>query len=178
MFKRCIAVAALLLVAGTAQAQSSNPIADGLLAELGSHQKNMVASAEQMPEDKYAYRPTPPQITFGDVMAHAAMANNLLCALLAGDKPPEAPVKGSGPKQALVDQLKQSFAYCEKAIPKLDPATLTQEVPFLGRKVTKGFVAVHTSLDWGDHYAMVAMYLRLNGLVPPSAQKPPAPPAE
>ena len=173
MLKASMALAALLLVAGTAHAQTSNPIAEGLLAEMGPHQRNMVGSAEAMPEEKYTFKPTPPQITFADAIVHAAMANNSLCSLLAGEKAPETAVKATGTKEALVDQLKASFAYCQQAIPKLDPATLGQEVSMMNRKVSKAFVALHTALDWGDHYAQVAMMLRLSGIVPPSAQPRP-----
>jgi hypothetical protein len=31
---------------------------------------------------------------------------------------------------------------------------------------------VATTADWADHYSQQAIYLRLNGLLPPTAKKP------
>jgi hypothetical protein len=42
---------------------------------------------------------------------------------------------------------------------------------FGGRKMTKGAAALELSADWADHYSQMAGYLRLNGLLPPSAKK-------
>ncbi len=171
MLKTTIAFAGALLVAGIASAQTANPIAQALASLMTDHQKNMVSAAEAMPEDKYGFKPTPESNSFADLVAHSANANFRLCSLLAGEKAPEATVKAGGTKQALVDQMKQSFTYCEQAFPKFDPASLGEEVQFMNRKATKAWVALMTSLDWGDHYAQIAMRLRLNGIIPPSAQK-------
>ncbi len=171
MSKIATALTGMLLVAGVASAQTANPIADGLLLELKSHQQNMVSAAEAMPAEKYGFKPTPEMTSLADILYHAAQANHMLCAMLSGATPPETAVKATGTKPELVDQLTASFAFCAQEIPKLDPATLGAEVSMFGRKVTKGWVALHTALDYGDHYAQVATRLRLAGVIPPSAQR-------
>jgi uncharacterized damage-inducible protein DinB len=171
MLKVPMALAGVLLAAGVASAQSANPVADALLAEMKSNQQNMVSAAEAMPAEKYSFKPTPEMTSLGDILYHAAQANHMLCSMLSGAKAPETAVKGNGTKQALIDQLKGSFAFCESEIPRLDPASLGSEVTMFGRKVTKAWVALHTALDYGDHYAQVATRLRLAGVIPPSAQR-------
>ncbi len=171
MLKTTMLLAGAWLVAGIASAQTANPVTQALTTLMADHQKNMVSAAEVMPEDKYGFKPTPESTSFAELIAHSANANFRLCSLLAGEKAPEATVKGDGTKQALVDQMKRSFTYCEQAFPKFDPASIGQEVQFMNRKVTKAWVALMTSLDWGDHYAQAATRLRLNGIIPPSAQK-------
>ena len=161
---------ALLLLTAAISAQQKNAVAEGLATEAHNHSKNMIAAAEAMPADKYAFKASDQQITFGDLISHAASANNTLCAAAAGDKAPETATKGTGPKQALVDQLKESFAYCDRAFEKVDASKLGDQVQVLGRTTTKAWVLFHMALDWGDHYSQAATMLRLNGITPPSAQ--------
>ena len=43
--------------------------------------KNLIGAADEMPADKYGYRPTPEQMTFAHLIMHIAEANNIVCAL-------------------------------------------------------------------------------------------------
>lgn len=160
--------AAALLVAGTAHAQS-NAVGEALATEAAGNEKNMVSAAEAMPPDKYSFKFE--TNTFGDLIYHAASANNLLCSMMVGDKAPETPVKAGGDKQALIDQMKESFVYCNKVFPKVTAERLSEKAKFMNRDVTVAWVVLHTALDWGDHYAQVARMLRANGITPPSAQR-------
>ncbi len=163
------AVAAVLLVAGTAHAQEADPMAQALATEAQGNERNMVSAAEAMPPDKFAFKFE--TNTFGDIIYHAASANNLLCSMMVGEKAPETPVKGDGDKAALIDQMKKSFAYCNSIFPKVTTARLGEKATFMNRDVTVAWVVLHTALDWGDHYAQVARMLRANGIVPPSSQR-------
>jgi uncharacterized damage-inducible protein DinB len=173
MLKLTTFVAGLILVAGSASAQT-NPIADAITTEAHSNATNMIGAAEAMPAEKYVYKPSAEQISFADLIYHAAVANHALCGALSGEKPPELTVKASGTKQALVDQMKQSFAFCDKAFATIDSAKMGEQVQMMGRSVTKAWVVVHLALDYGDHYSQAAMMLRSNGIVPPSSQRRPA----
>jgi len=163
------ALVAIALAAVPLAAQQKNAVAEGLATEAHNHARNMVGAAEAMPADKYAFKASPEQITFGDLIAHAATANHTLCAAAAGETAPATAVKGTGTKDALVDQLKQSFAYCDRAFEKVDASKLADEVQVLGRTTTKAWVLFHMALDWGDHYSQAATMLRQNGITPPSA---------
>ncbi len=163
------AAAAMLLVARTARAQDDNAVGQALATEAQGNERNMVGAAEAMPAEKYGFKFE--TNTFGDLIHHAAMANNLLCSMMVGDKAPETPVKADGEKQALIDQMKKSFAYCHDVFPKVTAARLGEKAKFMNRDVTVAWVVLHTALDWGDHYAQVARMLRANGITPPSAQR-------
>lgn len=165
------ACAFIILWAGTASAQQTNAIAQGIATEAHSNATNMIGAAEAMPAEKYGYKPSEPQISFGDLIYHAAAANNTLCGAVSGEKAAELTVKATGPKEALIDQMKASFAFCDKAFATIDPAKIGDEVQVLGRHVTRAWVLFHLALDYGDHYSQAAMMLRLNGIVPPSAQR-------
>jgi hypothetical protein len=168
--KTLMAVLGILLVAPAASAQE-NAVAQALATEAKLNETNMVSAAEALPAEKYGYKPTPQQNSFGDLIYHAAVANNTLCGIMSGEKAPEASVKADGPKDALIDQMKASFAFCYKAFGQVDASKLGTQVKFVNRDVSMAWVVLHTALDWGDHYSQVATMLRLNGIIPPSAQR-------
>jgi len=133
-----------------------------------------VDAAEEMPADKYGYKPTPAQMSYGDVVAHLIKeGNNYLCSAASGQKEPDvAKFAGTDPKDKLVAGLKDSFKYCETVLAQIQDAQLGDSISFFGgRKVTKGMAGLITVADWADHYSQMAIYLRLNGLLPPTAKK-------
>ena len=84
----------------------------------------------------------------------------------------QAQVELSFAQRKLVADLKASFDYCSTALSKIDDSKLAQPVTlFGGRKGNKAAALIGLSNNWADHYIAAAMYLRLNGLLPPSAQK-------
>src|SRR6266436_3079275 len=42
---------------------------------------------------------------------------------------------------------------------------------FGGKQVTRAWLSLILAGSWADHYAEAAMYLRLNGVLPPTAKK-------
>jgi uncharacterized damage-inducible protein DinB len=171
MVKVAAVLLGVLLPAALASAQPMNAIAQGIATEAHANAANMIGAAEAMPAEKYSYKPTEPQISFGDLIYHAAVANNTLCGAISGEKAPELAVKANGAKAALIEQMKQSFAFCDKAFATIDPAKIGDQVQVIGRTTTKAWVLFHLALDYGDHYSQAAMMLRLNGIIPPSAQR-------
>jgi uncharacterized damage-inducible protein DinB len=161
-----------LPVAGAAQAQ--NPVTDGFRFITQRQAKNIVDAAEEMPADKYSFKPTPAQMSFGDVVAHLiAEGNDYLCSASSGQKAPErGKYAGTDPKDKLVAGLKDSFQFCQTAAAQMQDAQLGDSTDFFGgRKVTRAVATMITVADWADHYGQMAIYLRLNGLVPPTAKK-------
>jgi DinB family protein len=166
-----LAVCALPM-AGVLRAQ--NPVSDGFRFVQQRQAKNIIAAAEEMPADKYGFKPTPAQMSFGDVIAHLiGDGNDYLCSAATGQKLPERPkFSGSDPKDKLLAGLKDSFQYCATALGTLKDAQLADSTPFFGgRNATRGLAALITVADWADHYSQMAIYLRLNGLLPPTAKK-------
>ena len=107
-------------------------------------------------------------------MTHLAQGNDFLCGAIGGLKAPaRTKVADTAAKAVLVARLKETFAFCEEALDKLDDSKLAEEVPFFGgRMMTRAAVMTVTTGDWADHYSQAAIYLRLNGHLPPTAKKP------
>lgn len=134
-------------------------------------QKNTVGAIEAMPAEKFNYKPTPEQMTFAHLAAHIANSNNTLCAKAANL--PEAKVeeaKETDGKDKLLAAVKTSFDFCGEALGKMDDAKLGDNIELFGRQLPRAMAALAMASSWADHYATAAMYLRLNNILPPSAQ--------
>src|ERR1700756_4007361 len=89
----------------SACAWAQNPVSDALRNELTRQANNTIAAAEEMPADKYGYKPTEAQGHFGHRASDATGANNFFCSKLTGATAPEAGVKETDPKDKLIEVL-------------------------------------------------------------------------
>jgi len=170
----CAVIAAFAPLAVNAQQSSSNPVSDTVRRIVTQRTKILIAAAEEMPADKYSYHPTPAQMTFGHLVMHLQGSNFFLCSAIAGTKPPaRAKVSDTDGKDKLVAALKSSFDYCNDALAKIDDSKLGESVPFFRGSQPRAAVMIALTDDLFDHYSQAAMYLRLNGLLPPTAQRKP-----
>jgi len=163
----------LLCAASAVFAQDKNPVTSAVKEILPRRQKNLVEAVEEMPADKFGFHPTEKQMTFGQLVLHIIESNNYLCSKI-GDLPEikaAVPLKESDGKEKLVEALKASFEFCSTALGKMDDSKLGDEVElFGGHSGSRAFGLIALTNDWADHYSSAAMYLRLNGLLPPTAQ--------
>jgi hypothetical protein len=166
--------AAIALLPRASSAQQANPVADAFRDNASQMAKNLIAAAEEFPADKYSYKPTPAQLSVGDIVVHLSQGNDYLCGSIGGVKAPErAKVTVADGKPALIARLKETFAFCDQALAPLNDAKLGEALPFFGgKKMSRAAVMTLTTGDWADHYSQYSNYLRLNGLLPPTAKKP------
>jgi hypothetical protein len=166
-------LATVLLFTSALLAQEKNPVSTVLQQALPRQQKNLVAAAEEMPAEKYSYKPTEQQMEFGHLVVHVLQTNNFLCSKI-GDVPEvkaAEPLKESDGKDKLVAGLKASFDFCSTALSKVDDSKLGDELElFGGHKGSRALAMFILSNSWADHYAEAATYLRLSGFLPPTAQ--------
>jgi hypothetical protein len=151
----------------------ANPVSGYVKAGVARYEKNMVAAAEAMPAEKYVFKPSPEMNSYGHLIMHIAQSNNTFCSKISGQAAPEAKMSESDPKDKLVAALKDSFAYCTTALAKVDDSKLGEQFMLFGsRPISRGGALVQLGGSWTDHYATQAIYLRLNGILPPTAQPP------
>ena len=150
-----------------------NPVTATVKAQLARFSKNMVGAAELMPAEKYGFKPSPEMNSFGHVVMHIAQSNNGLCSKISGGTAPELKISDSDPKEKLVAALKASFDYCAAELEKVDDSKLGDQMMLFGnRPASRATALIVLSDDWYDHYGAQAIYLRLNGILPPTAQPP------
>ena len=166
--------AARVQVSAQTTTQVANPVATAFRADAANVGKNLMAAASEMPADRYGFKPTAAQMTFADIMAHLAEGNDLLCGKIGGvTAPTRAKLAAKASKDALVARLKETFAFCDQALANLDDSKLGEQMQLFGpRQRTRAETMFIATGDWADHYSQVAIYLRLNNLLPPTAKKP------
>jgi len=163
--------AASLALSVSAFAQAT--IHGDLTKDWASQKDLLVKIAQAMPEDKYSFKPTPAQRNFGEHVLHIAQINDMLIAALGGKTAAPALNMKAATKADMIKQMSDSFDYGAAVIKEFDNTTIqgTIQAPFLGpstRARIMFFLNGHTQ----DTYGQMAVYLRLNGVVPPASQRP------
>ena len=172
MCRRAVLAALLLPAALAAQPQATRS-PDGVILSFvrfadifGSR---LADAFDSIPAAKYDYKPTPVQQTIGYIAQHLENANYSLCERM-GDLKYTRTAKDSladtskarWPKDTLVARLRASLRFCDDAmerIPQLSSPALASTL-----------LAFET--DLAEHYSQLSVYMRLLGLVPPSALPP------
>jgi hypothetical protein len=175
-FRSTILAPLVVAAALTAQAQSpatpSGPEKD-VLRSYNGLKTNILKSADKMPADGYSFKPEPDIRTFARILNHVTEAQLHSCGALNGtaaDALPKVPPE-TADKAAIVSALQASFAECDKAYAALTSANLMDSVS-LGQNSR-----ARISIAWGnvahddEQYSALALYLRLKGIAPPSAEK-------
>jgi hypothetical protein len=180
-----VAIAGLVLpVALGAQQPATppaNPMTAAFKARIAIFHRYIAQAFDSIPESKYSYKPTPAQLTFGFIAQHVASDSYVYCSNFGAMKPtidakdtstPDS-IKATWPKTELVSKLRASFAFCEQAIEQVTDATLPDAISFTyagaERHSLRGNMVFLHALDLADHYSQIANYMRLNGILPPSA---------
>lgn len=152
--------------------------------DFGGHYGGLLLAAfDSIPSSKYGYRPTPAQQSVGYIAQHLENANYALCAAIGGLRGPTGvkdslpdTVKSSWPKDTLVARLRASLQFCARAFAQENDAKLTDNV-LLGDASSDSVPRVRALLffttDLAEHYSQIASYMRLMGMVPPSALRRP-----
>ena len=127
----------------------------------------IVRAAEQVPESRYGYKPTPDVRSFGEVILHVAAAHRLLCGIVLGET--EKDLGKPTAKADLVAVLAASIQYCEGAYAISDADAMKPATVFDQPRTRLHALMVNAWHD-NEHYGNIATYMRLMGMVPPSSQ--------
>jgi len=170
---RDLIVVASLLPAALSSQTTPRKTPDGVILEFARFADlfgdRLLTALDSIPANKYDYRPTPVQQTVGFIAQHLEAANYGLCERLGGPTHVKTPkdalpdtIKARWPKDTLIARLNASLRFCDDAIERLE----NLQSPALASTL----LGIET--DLGEHYSQIAVYMRLLGLVPPSALPP------
>jgi uncharacterized damage-inducible protein DinB len=137
--------------------------------------RKLIAMAEDFPEDKYDFKPTPAQRSFAEQLLHAAGANYFFTNLALGQKPPaeEDPKRDQYKTKAdVVAFVKKSFADGAAAIKaKGDKGMNDLMVDPFAHQQTRVYDFAYGFIEHcGEHYGQLVVYYRVAGLVPPESR--------
>src|ERR1700678_2051019 len=135
--------------------------------------RKLTAMAEDFPEDKYDFKPTPAQRSFAEQLLHAAGANYFFINPVMGKAPQAAedPKRDQYKTKAdIVAFVKKSFADGAAAIQSKGEKGLMQTVVYGDQKARVVDIAYGIIEHSGEHYGQLVVYYRLAGLVPPESR--------
>jgi len=170
--------AVLIPIASSAQ-EAAGPkgktftLSANMLQAYQETQRNLSESAEKMPEDAYGFRPTSEIKPFGQLVAHVALAQFRMCAMLKGeaDSHKDDKEETTRSKADAIALLKASATYCDPAVSALTDPMMTELLDTGGFKAAKGLFPAEIVVHGAEMYGTMAVYLRLKGLVPPTTER-------
>ena len=145
-----------------------------LRADWESQKDTMMKIADAMPEGKFSYKTTPAQRNYGEQIMHVATANVELLKVLAGKAAaPAFTAESAKTKPDMLKALGESYDYGTALLNELTESTILEPVKdppsFLGPSSRARIVWTLLAHSM-DIYGQMAVYLRLNGIVPPASR--------
>jgi uncharacterized damage-inducible protein DinB len=149
-----------------------------LLSPLDELERQVIALAKAIPEEKYSWRPAPGVRSIKETFQHIALGNHLMLNIAAGSATREALMteielngkaeQDPASKAKIVAMLTESFVDVRKAMEGIrSTGAMTRSVDFLGRPSTVGAVLAQIDTHIGEHLGQSIAYARVNGIVPP-----------
>ena len=166
----------LIASASGAHAQSVS-LRDGALKDWSSQRDTLMKISSAMPVEKFGFKATPAERTWGEQILHIAEANVNQMARLGGKAPAPRIDMTLTAANDVLKALADSFAYGTAVLEEQTDATIVQQAGATRFDFGMGpsarirvvyFVVGHT---W-DIYGQMVVYLRLNGITPPASQRP------
>ena len=158
-----VACAGVLLAADSAHAQTD--LKAIVVKHLTVSRDFTLKVADQMPEADYAFKLTPPQMSFAEQMAHLASDQVALLAPFTDQKStPSKPASMS--KKDVMAYVRQTYDASIALVSKLTPAQIERSYPGFGQPMT-GLELLMFVLDHSTHHrAQAEMYMRVKGITP------------
>jgi uncharacterized damage-inducible protein DinB len=157
-----------------APAAPANPITASEKGIYSFVSNAVIGAAQKMPEENYAFKPTPEVRTFGQLVGHVADANYMFCSQATGQANPSTGIEKTKTSKAdLVAALKDAVAYCYKAFDGMTDAKGSDMVQMFSYHLSKLSLFSLNTAHTDEHYGNMVTYLRMKGIVPPTSEQPP-----
>jgi uncharacterized damage-inducible protein DinB len=149
-------------------------LAGDVQADWAIHKELLVNAADAMPADKFGYKPTPAQRSYGEQIMHVVGADQSVVGMLGGKTPAPAINLKAATKAEVMTALRQSMDYWEVVLKEFTDQQLNERVatpPDFGTFASRlrlFYLSITHSLDI---YGQMVVYLRLNGIVPPASRR-------
>jgi uncharacterized damage-inducible protein DinB len=171
MTTRLFVTALALLFATPLTLTAQNAVVSSLKGLFDITKQNIMATAEMLDDELYAFHPTEEVRSVGRILAHVANSQHFFCSSAAGEDNPntENLEETRTTKADIIAALEESFAYCESVYAKTTDAKGAEPVTFFGGPNTVSGVLAFNSAHNYEHYGNLVTYMRLNGITPPSS---------
>ena len=135
--------------------------------------------ADAMPAEKYGYKPTAAQQSFGERVLHVAQVNLMLLQSLGAKTPVPAIDMDATSKAASMGAVQRAGEYGVAVIKEFGEQGLLARIDspgplgwFMGPKVSRLRVLYFLMTHSQDTYGQLVVYARMNGITPPASRQP------
>jgi uncharacterized damage-inducible protein DinB len=170
----CVVMVAV--AASSPFAQGTAPsIAKELAATWQRAATDIIDVAEAMPEERYDFKPVPEVSTFREQLGHLAGIVQRFMDSAKGVKHEPSEAYKTMKKAEVIAHLKQTLQAGQEMVASLTDAQLLEQVKFpVGdRMVTRFTFWMGPLYQIRNHHGQLVVYLRLNGIVPPTTARRP-----
>ena len=130
----------------------------------------LLRSAEKMPEDAYAFRPTESVRSFAQILGHVADTQYLFASKVLGEPYPKLQIeKTRTTNTELIAALKEAFAYCDRAHAGMTEVSAVEGAKLFAGEMPKLGILTTNNLHSVEHYGNLVTYMRMKGIVPPTS---------
>lgn len=155
---------------------TTTTVAGDVQADWAIHREWLVSAADAMPADKFGYKSTPAQRSFGEQIMHIVGANQYMVELLGTKTPAPAINLKAATKAEVMTALRQSMDYWQVVLKEFTDQRLNERVATppdspLGPSSSRLRLVYFSIAHNMDIYGQMVVYLRLNGIVPPASRR-------
>jgi uncharacterized damage-inducible protein DinB len=169
--KKLLPVLVFCAIALHSQTDPLEGLWQGYDGEWGHVSRQLIALAEAIPAEKFAWRPAPGVRSTGEVFMHIAVANFGLLSVTGPAVPADLKEadtdKTATSKAEVIGWLKRSLEAVKSAHAGVNPAALRRGVKISGRSVTVDGIYLRIIVHANEHMGQLVAYARMNGITPP-----------
>ena len=159
---------------GPPAAPTITTLAGDVRADWAALKEGFVNAADAMPDDKFGYKSTPAQRSYGEQIMHIVQADSFLLGTLGAKTPAPMINMKATTKAEVMTAVRQSFDFGEAVLKEFSDQQLNERVmppPFMGPSASRLRLIYGSMQHTQDIYGQMVVYLRLNGIVPPASRR-------
>jgi uncharacterized damage-inducible protein DinB len=164
-----------LMLVVTAQSSAAQSINAEMVKDWNDLKGTMDKIAAAMPEDKFTFKATPAQRDYGQQIMHIAQVNFKILQAVGAKVPAPAIDLKATTKAGIIKAMDDSFDFGLAILKEQTDQTMLQPAAmppgFMGPSSKARIFTFLIGHTW-DIYGQMAVYLRLNGVVPPASVRP------
>jgi len=170
--KRMLVLSGVMVLAAAGPALAQKVIAEALARSAAGTFRNLVESAEKMPEADYAFQATKETRTFAGFVGHTINAAYNNCSRAKGEpNPNKEDLEKVTAKAKLVEAAKAVQAYCDAVYAAQTDASLAEMVAAGQNQVPRAQLLIGVISHNMNEYGQKVILMRLKGIVPPTTER-------
>ena len=170
--KRILLLSSVMVLAAAAPALAQKALAEALARSAAGTFRNLVESAEKMPEAEYGFQATKDTRTFAGFIGHTINSAYNNCSRAKGEpNPNKEDLEKVTSKATLVAAAKAVQAYCEAVYAAQTDASLSEMVAAGQNQVPRGQLLIGVVSHNMNEYGQTVILMRLKGIVPPTTER-------